>query len=85
MFGVGLGLLEVAATTRSQQLVPDGVRGRVIGALMGVNAVGLTLGAALAAWRVETGTLMLALTVLLALLALTWTGAVRVQARRTAT
>ncbi|BDP42662.1 hypothetical protein DAETH_26310 [Deinococcus aetherius] len=77
VFGVGLGLLEVAATTRSQQLVPDGLRGRVIGALMGVNAVGLTLGAALAAWQIETGTLMLALTVLLSLLALTWTLAVR--------
>ncbi|WP_102125845.1 MFS transporter [Deinococcus planocerae] len=85
VFGLGLGLLEVAATTRSQQLVPDGLRGRVVGALMGVNAVGLTLGAALAAWRVETGTLMLALSTLLALLALTWTVAVRAQARRTAT
>lgn len=47
VFVTGLGLLEVAATTRAQQLVPEGLRGRVIGALMGVNALGLTLDAAL--------------------------------------
>jgi hypothetical protein len=81
VFGLGLGLLEVAATTRSQQLVAPGLRGRVVGALMGVNAVGLTLGAGLAAQPLSTSALMLALAALLALLALTWTAAVRREGR----
>ncbi|GAA5534370.1 MFS transporter [Deinococcus aluminii] len=83
VFGLGLGLLEVAATTRSQQIVPDGLRGRVIGALMGVNALGLTLGAALAARPLGTPPLMLGLSGALALLALTWPLALRAN-RRTA-
>lgn len=72
VFGLGLGLLEVAATTRSQQLVSQEVRGRVVGALMGVNALGLTLGAALAARPLPTPALMLGLAALLAGLALVW-------------
>jgi len=72
VFGLGLGLLEVAATTRSQQIVSNGLRGRVIGALMGVNAVGLTLGAAVAARPLPTPALMLGLGAALVLLALTW-------------
>ncbi|EYB68640.1 hypothetical protein DEIPH_ctg018orf0029 [Deinococcus phoenicis] len=84
VFGLGLGLLEVAATTRSQQLVPDGLRGRVVGALMGVNAVGLSLGAALAARPPGTPTLMLGLGLILALLALGWTAALRAERRRAA-
>lgn len=82
IFGLGLGLLQVAATTRSQGLVPSGLRGRVIGALMGVNAVGLTLGAALAARPLGTPTLMLALGTVLALLACTWPLAVRAERQR---
>lgn len=35
----GLGLLEVAAVTRSQQLVPATVRGRAMGAVLAVNAI----------------------------------------------
>lgn len=80
VFGLGLGLLEVAATTRSQQLVAPEVRGRVVGALMGVNAVGLTLGAVLAAWPLPTPALMLGLAALLAGLALVWPLAQRAQA-----
>lgn len=82
VFGLGLGLLEVAATTRSQQLVALEVRGRVVGALMGVNAVGLTLGAAVAARTMPTAPLMLGLAALLAALALVWPLARRAQAAR---
>lgn len=82
VFGVGLGLLEVAATTRSQQLVPQEVRGRVVGSLMGVNAVGLSLGAVLAAQSLGTSSLMLGLGVTLGLLALSWPLAVRFEGRR---
>ncbi|GAA5513781.1 hypothetical protein Dcar01_02528 [Deinococcus carri] len=82
VFGLGLGLLEVAATTRSQQLVPTEMRGRVVGALMGVNAFGLTLGAALAARPLGTPALMLGLGAALALLALTWPLALRVNRQR---
>lgn len=84
VFGLGLGLLEVAATTRSQQLVPDGLRGRVIGALMGINALGLTLGAALAARPLPTPALMLGLAAALALLALGWPLALRAEGWRSA-
>lgn len=77
VFGVGLGLLEVVATTRIQGLIPADLRGRVIGSVMAVNALGLTLGAGLAAQSLTTSTLMLALTAVLALLTLLWPLAVR--------
>ncbi len=79
VFGTGLGLLEVAATTRSQQLVGQEVRGRLIGALLGINAVGLSLGAGLAALPLFTPRLMLGLTVLLLCLAPLWPVALRQQ------
>lgn len=82
VFGLGLGLLEVAATTRSQQLVPRELRGRVVGSLMGINALGLTLGAGLAAQPLETAALMLGLTLTLTLLALSWPLAVRRERQR---
>ncbi|CAM3354285.1 hypothetical protein DESA109040_09110 [Deinococcus saxicola] len=72
VLGIGLGLLAVATTTRSQQLTGQQVRGRVIGALLGVNAVGLSLGAGLAALPLSTPRLMLGLTVLLLCLAPLW-------------
>lgn len=75
VFGIGLGLLEVAATTRSQQLTGLEVRGRVIGALLGVNAVGLSLGAGLAALPLPTPGLMLGLAAVLLGLALLWPAA----------
>ncbi|MCY1701854.1 MFS transporter [Deinococcus sp. SL84] len=77
-FGVGLGLVSVATTTRSQQLVPTAERGRTMGALIGLNALGLTLGAALAASALSTPTLMLGLA--LGLGAAAWTLARAVQA-----
>lgn len=72
VFGVGLGALEVLAMTRSQQLIPPEVRGRVLGALLSANAVGLSLGAALAATPTPTPLLMAGLTLTLALLGLFW-------------
>ncbi|TSA87700.1 MFS transporter [Deinococcus detaillensis] len=77
VFGVGLGLLEVVTTTRIQGLIPADLRGRVTGSVMAVNALGLTLGAGLAAQDLATSTLMLALTGVLALLTLLWPLAVR--------
>ncbi|WP_420595290.1 MFS transporter [Deinococcus sp.] len=77
VFGVGLGLLEVAATTRLQGLIPTELRGRVIGSVMALNALGLTLGAGLAARSISTSTLMLALTIVLAGLTLLWPLALR--------
>ncbi|WP_415831243.1 MFS transporter, partial [Deinococcus frigens] len=79
VFGIGLGLLEVAATTRSQQLTGLEVRGRVIGALLALNAVGLSLGAGLAALPLPTPGLMLGLTALLLCLAPLWPVALRLQ------
>ena len=84
VFGLGLGLVEVVATTRSQHLVPAEVRGRVVGSLMGVNAVGLSLGAGLAAGPLDTSRLMLGLGLTLALLALSWPLALRQQKRSAA-
>ncbi len=82
VFGIGLGLLEVAATTRSQQLTGLEVRGRVIGALLGINAMGLSVGAGLAALPLPTPGLMLGLTVVLLCLALLWPAALRLQRLR---
>ncbi|GGO29269.1 MFS transporter [Deinococcus humi] len=79
VFGLGLGLLEVAVTTRSQQIIEPGVRGRVIGALMGVNAVALSLGAGLAALPLPTPGLMLGLVGLLLVLTPLWPAALRRQ------
>ena len=82
VFGVGLGLLEVAAVTRIQELIPDHVRGRVMGTFLGVNAGGLSLGAALAGWTVPTAVLMTVLSTALLLLALGWPLVARAEARR---
>ena len=77
IFGVGLGLLEVVATTRIQGLIATELRGRVMGSVMALNALGLTLGAGLAARSIATSTLMLALTIVLAGLTLLWPLALR--------
>ena len=47
--GLGLGVLEVTSITLLQQIVPDNLRGRLLGASMGFGALGLTLGSSLAA------------------------------------
>ncbi|WP_161883020.1 MFS transporter [Deinococcus alpinitundrae] len=77
VFGLGLGLLEVVATTRIQGLISAEMRGRVIGSVMAFNALGLTLGAGLAARSIATPLLMLGLTGGLALLAALWPLAVQ--------
>lgn len=71
-FGAGLGLLEVSVMTRAQQIVPRDVLGRTFGAFMGVNAVGLSLGALIAAWPCPTPALMLGVTLLLLTVTLAW-------------
>lgn len=77
VFGLGLGLLEVAAITRAQQVVPSEVRGRVLGTMLALNALGLSLGAGVAAWPVETSVLLAGVTGALLLLAVLWTWTIR--------
>ncbi len=48
VIGTGLGLGEVASITLLQLVVPDGLRGKVLGLVMPANALGLTVGAAVA-------------------------------------
>ncbi len=48
VIGMGLGLGEVASITLLQIIVPDGLRGKVLGLVLPANALGLTLGAAVA-------------------------------------
>jgi MFS family permease len=48
ILGLGLGFSEVAAVTLLQLAVPDGMRGKVLGMIFTVNAVGLVAGAWLA-------------------------------------
>jgi predicted PurR-regulated permease PerM len=67
----------VASTTRAQHLTAPAVRGRVIGALLAVNAVGLSVGAGLAALPLPTPALMWGLTALLLGLLPLWPAALR--------
>ncbi|MEJ2289867.1 MAG: hypothetical protein P8Y02_14745 [Deinococcales bacterium] len=48
MIGAGLGLGEVASITLLQLIVPDGLRGKVLGLVLPANALGLTVGAVVA-------------------------------------
>lgn len=48
IIGTGLGISEVAALTLLQLAVPDGLRGKVMGLVLPANALGLTIGAAVA-------------------------------------
>jgi MFS family permease len=54
VFGLGLGFTEVAAVTFSQLLIPDGMRGKVLGLKLSSGALGLTLGAWLGGQVVQT-------------------------------
>lgn len=45
VFGSGLGLSEVAVMTFAQRVIPDGMRGKVLGLHLSSGALGLTLGA----------------------------------------
>ncbi|MFC6592252.1 MFS transporter [Deinococcus lacus] len=79
VFGAGVGLVEVAGTTRSQEVIPAKMRGRVMGALMSVNAFGLVAGAALASLALSTQALMLGLCGVLLALALGWRHALKAE------
>jgi MFS family permease len=70
--GLSVGLLDVASMTQMQMLVPDGVRGRVMGTSISVGALGLSLGAVVAGLNVSTSMLMGLLGGILAFLSLTW-------------
>jgi MFS family permease len=70
--GFSVGLLDVASMTQMQMLVPDGVRGRVMGTSISVGALGLSLGAVIAGLDVSTSMLMGVLGGVLALLSLIW-------------
>jgi MFS transporter, DHA3 family, macrolide efflux protein len=45
VFGMGLGFSEVAVVTFAQLIIPDGMRGKVLGLQLSSGALGLTLGA----------------------------------------
>jgi len=48
VIGTGLGMAEVAAMTLMQLIIPDGLRGKVMGLVLPANALGLAIGAAIA-------------------------------------
>jgi MFS family permease len=64
--GIGLGFLEVSAVTMLQLMTPDGMRGKLMGLVVGVNAFGLAVGA----WAAG----QVAVPLLLALLLVTMVG-----------
>ena len=70
LLGLSLGLLEVAALTRIQSLAPQVTLGRVMGVFLGLNALGLSAGAALGGGHWSGPWLFAALAALLAALGL---------------
>jgi MFS family permease len=52
--GVGLGMVEVSAMTFLQLLIPDGMRGKIMGLSLSAGALGLMLGATVAGQLVNT-------------------------------
>jgi len=82
LFGLGVGLLDVAALTLMQRLIPDGLRGRTMGLSLSVGALGLSLGAATAGTGMGTGVLMGLLTTVMALLFVGWVARSRTWARK---
>ncbi|GGR35506.1 MFS transporter [Deinococcus ruber] len=77
LLGLSLGLLEVATITRAQGLVAADTLGRVMGVFLGVNALGLSLGAVLGGLTVSSTVLFVFLASLLGVLGLLWNRAVR--------
>jgi MFS family permease len=74
VLGLGLGFTEVAAVTFSQLLIPDGMRGKVLGLKLSSGALGLTLGAWLGGQVVQTTNLAYTVAATAALvLCLAWT------------
>lgn len=85
LLGVGVGLFNVAAVTRSQQLVAPEQRGRLMGTLIGLNAIGAALGAVLGASPVPNLPLMAGLSLGLGLILLGWPLTLQKQAGRNST
>jgi MFS family permease len=74
VIGLGLGLNEVAAMTFSQLVIPDGMRGKVLGLKLSSGALGLTLGAWLGGQVVQQTDLAYALAAVAVLvLCASWT------------
>jgi MFS family permease len=74
VFGVGLGFSEVAVMTFAQLIIPDGMRGKVLGLQLSSGALGLTLGAWLGGQVVYQTGLAYALSgVVILLTCLIWT------------
>ncbi len=75
VLGAGLGIGEVASITLLQLIVPDGMRGKVLGLVFPANAAGLAIGASVAgllADRVSSAAAFLGAGGLLLLLAVGW-------------
>jgi MFS family permease len=68
VIGLGLGFTEVSAMTFSQLVIPDGMRGKVLGLKLSSGALGLTLGAWLGGQVVQHTNLTYALAAVAALL-----------------
>jgi MFS family permease len=74
VFGLGLGFTEVAAVTFSQLVIPDGMRGKVLGLKLSSGALGLALGAWLGGQVVQTANLAYTLAAVVVLvLCVAWT------------
>ena len=75
VLGLGIGFTEVAAITLLQLAVPDGMRGKVMGAIFTANAAGQSLGAAFAAPLADgapTGPVFLAAAGVMTACAIAW-------------
>lgn len=82
---MGIGLFNVAAVTCAQQLVIPEQRGRLMGTLIGLNAIGAVFGAVLGASPVPNLPLMTGLGLGLGLILLGWLLRLQKQASRGST
>ena len=74
VFGMGLGFSEVAVVTFAQLIIPDGMRGKVLGLQLSIRALGLTLVAWLGGQVVYQAGLAYAISAMVILLTcLAWT------------
>jgi MFS family permease len=74
VLGFGLGFVEVSAMTFSQLIIPDGMRGKVLGLNLSSGALGLTVGAWLGGLVIDQASLAYALSAIVILLTcLAWT------------
>jgi MFS family permease len=74
LIGLALGFTEVAGTTFSQLVIPDGMRGKVLGLKLSSGALGLTLGAWLGGQVVQSTNLAYMVSAIFVIvLCLAWT------------